>query len=47
MPPFIASYTGPTGHPRTVKIKAANLAEAKKLLRRRGIRAEELRPVSP
>lgn len=47
MPPFIASYTGPTGQPRTVKIKAANLAEAKKLLRRRGIRAEELRPVSP
>ena len=46
MPPFIASYTGPTGQPRTVKIKAANLAEAKKLLRRRGIRAEELRPVS-
>ena len=27
-------------------IKAANLAEARKLLRRRGIRAEELRPVS-
>jgi len=47
MPPFIASHTGPTGQPRTVKIKAANLAEAKKLLRRRGIRAEELRPVSP
>ena len=47
MPPFIASYTGPTGQPRTVKIKAANLAEAKKLLRRRGIRAEELHPVSP
>ena len=47
MPPFTASYTGPTGQPRTVKIKAANLAEAKKLLRRRGIRAEELRPVSP
>ena len=36
----------PTGQPRTVTIKAANLAEAKKLLRRRGIRAEELRPVS-
>ena len=47
MTAFIASYAGPTGQPRTVTIKAANLAEAKKLLRRRGIRAEELRPVSP
>lgn len=46
MAAFIASYAGPTGQPRTVTIKAANLAEAKKLLRRRGIRAEELRPVS-
>ena len=47
MAAFIASYSGPTGQPRTVTIKAANLAEARKLLRRRGIRAEELRPVSP
>jgi len=47
MAAFIASYAGPTGQPRTVTLKAANLAEAKKLLRRRGIRAEELRPVSP
>lgn len=47
MAAFIASYAGPTGQPRTVTIKAANLAEAKKLLRRRGIRAEELRPLSP
>ena len=47
MAAFIASYAGPSGQPRTVTIKAANLAEAKKLLRRRGIRAEELRPVSP
>ena len=47
MAAFIASYAGPTGQPRTVTIKAANLAEAKKLLRRQGIRAEELRPVSP
>lgn len=46
MAAFIASYAGPTGQPRTVTIKAANLAEAKRLLRRRGIRAEELRPVS-
>ena len=47
MAAFIASYSGPTGQPRTVTVKAADLAEAKKLLRRRGIRAEELRPVSP
>ena len=47
MAAFIASYAGPTGQPRTVTIKAADLAEARKLLRRRGIRAEELRPVSP
>ena len=47
MAAFIASYAGPTGQPRTVTITAGNLAEAKKLLRRRGIRAEELRPVSP
>ena len=47
MAAFIASYAGPTGQPRTVTVKAADLAEAKKLLRRRGIRAEELRPVSP
>ncbi|QNI80904.1 type II secretory pathway/ component PulF [Synechococcus sp. RS9907] len=47
MAAFIASYAGPTGQPRTVTIKASNLAEARKLLRRRGIRAEELRTVSP
>ena len=47
MAAFIASYAGPTGQPRTVTIKAANLAEARKLLRRRGIPAEELRAVSP
>jgi len=47
MAAFIASYAGPTGQSRTVRIKAADLAEARKLLRRRGIRAENLRPVSP
>ena len=47
MAAFIASYAGPTGQQRTLTIKAANLAEAKKLLRRRGIRAGDLRPVSP
>ena len=47
MAAFIASYAGPTGQPRTVTIKAANLSEARKLLRRRGIRTQDLRPVSP
>ena len=47
MAAFIASYAGPTGKPRTVTIKAANIAEAKKLLRRRGIRTNELKPVTP
>ena len=47
MAAFIASYAGPTGQKRTLTVKAANEAEAKVLLRRRGIRAEELRPVSP
>ena len=47
MAAFIASYTGPTGQPRTVTIQAADMAEAKKLLRRRGIRIKELREASP
>ena len=45
MAAFIASYAGPTGQKRTLTVKAANEAEAKVLLRRRGIRANELRPV--
>ena len=45
MPSFLVSYAGPTGSPRTLTIKAADLLEAKKLLRRRGIRADELQPV--
>ena len=47
MAAFIASYTGPTGQPRTVTIQAADMAVAKKLLRRRGIRIKELREASP
>ena len=46
MAAFIASYAGPTGQKRTLTVKAANKAEAKVLLRRRGIRAEDLQPVS-
>ena len=45
MATFLVSYSGATGRPRTLTIKAADLIEAKKLLRRRGIRADELRPV--
>ena len=43
MPSFIATYTGPTGQPRDLTLKADDLAEARKQLRRRGIRATNLR----
>ena len=43
MAAFIATYLGPTGQQRTVTVKATGIAEAKKQLRRRGIRATELR----
>ena len=44
MPAFNATYTGPSGQIRNLTIKAGDLKEARKLLRRRGIRATELRP---
>ena len=47
MASFLVSYGGSTGRPQTLTIKAANPTEAKKLLRRRGIRADELRKVPP
>ena len=47
MATFLVSYSGATGRPRTLTIKAADLIEAKKLLRRRGIRADELRAALP
>ena len=43
MPSFIATYAGPSGQPRNLKVKAGDLAEARKQLRRRGIRATNLR----
>ena len=46
MASFVASYSGPTGQSRTVTLKAADLREARKLLRRRGIRATELKPLA-
>ena len=44
MPSFIATYTCPSGQPRNLTIKAGDLADARKQLRRRGFRATELRP---
>ena len=44
MPSFLATYAGPSGQPRNLTIKAGDLADARKQLRRRGIRATELRP---
>ena len=44
MASFVASYNGPTGQERTLTIKAADPTEARKLLRRRGIRATALKP---
>jgi type IV pilus assembly protein PilC len=42
MPSFLAIYAGSSGQPRTVTIKAGDIADARKKLRRRGIRATEL-----
>ena len=46
MASFVATYDGPTGQSRSLTIKAADLQEARKLLRRRGIRATELKPAT-
>ena len=46
MPVFIATYAGPAGESRSLTVKAADLSQARKLLRRRGIRAEVLQPAS-
>ena len=43
MASFIATYESASGQTRTITIKAADLASAKKLLRRRGIRSTDLR----
>ncbi|HGY5557361.1 MAG TPA: type II secretion system F family protein, partial [Prochlorococcus sp.] len=43
MASFIATYESASGQTRTITIKAADLASAKKLLRRRGIRSTGLR----
>jgi len=46
MASFVATYTGSTGQPRTLTVKAADLTEARKQLRRRGIRATDVKPNS-
>ncbi len=46
MASFVATYTGSTGQPRTLTVRAADLSEARKQLRRRGIRATEVKPNS-
>ena len=46
MASFVATYTGSTGQPRTLTVKAADLIEARKQLRRRGIRAIDVKPNS-
>ena len=43
MPSFIATYASPSGQSRNLTIKAGDLADARKQLRRRGIRATNLR----
>ena len=40
---FTATYTSATGQPRTVTVKANDAFSARRLLRRRGIKAEDLR----
>jgi len=44
MASFIATYSGATGQPKSLTIKAADLTEARRQLRRRGIRATQLKP---
>ena len=46
MASFVATYTGSTGQPRTLTVRAADLIEARKQLRRRGIRAIDVKPSS-
>ena len=45
MAAFVATYASPNGQNRSITIKASSLTDAKKQLRRRGIRANDLKPV--
>ena len=46
MPAFTATYTGPTGQSKQLTVKASDLSQARRLLRRRGIRATDLKPAN-
>ena len=45
MAAFVATYASPNGQKRNITIQASSLTDAKKQLRRRGIRANDLKPV--
>lgn len=45
MAAFVATYANPNGQNRSITINASSLTDAKKQLRRRGIRANNLKPV--
>lgn len=45
MAAYIATYSSPNGQKRNITIQASSLMDAKKQLRRRGIPANDLRPV--
>ena len=38
MASFVATYSGPAGDDRSIRIQAKDVSSARKLLRRRGIR---------
>ena len=42
MASFVATYSGPAGDSRSIRIEAKDISSARKLLRRRGIRANSL-----
>ena len=44
MASFVATYTNASGQAKTLTLKATDVTEAKKQLRRRGIRATDLKP---
>ena len=46
MPAFTATYSSPTGQSKQLIVKASDLSQARRLLRRRGIRATELKPAN-
>ena len=47
MATFVATYQAASGSDRSIRIQAADLASARKLLRRRGIKATTLQVDEP